>query len=117
MRIAPHCDRYVAVDFSPVVLDRLREQSRAVPEVAARVEVLESRADRIDSFHENTFDTVVLSSVVQFFPNISYLSKSAGKKPFTSQDPAATFMLAMSEACHCYRHLRPRWNCFKPRMR
>jgi ubiquinone/menaquinone biosynthesis C-methylase UbiE len=75
MRIAPHCDRYVAVDFSPVVLDRLREQSRAVPEVAARVEVLESRADRIDSFNENTFDTVVLSSVVQFFPNISYLSK------------------------------------------
>ncbi len=75
MQLAPRCDRYVAVDFSPAVLDRLREQLRTVPSVAARVKVIESRADNLDGLNEELFDTVVLSSVVQFFPNIAYLTK------------------------------------------
>jgi ubiquinone/menaquinone biosynthesis C-methylase UbiE len=79
MRIAPHCERYLAVDLSSVVLDRLREQLRTVPDVSARVEVMESRADSLDGFDEDSFDTVVLSSVVQFFPNIAYLTKVLAK--------------------------------------
>jgi ubiquinone/menaquinone biosynthesis C-methylase UbiE len=75
MQIAPRCERYVAVDFSPAVLERLREQLRTIPAVAARVEVIESRADSLDQLDENLFDTLVLSSVVQFFPNIGYLTK------------------------------------------
>jgi ubiquinone/menaquinone biosynthesis C-methylase UbiE len=75
MRIAPHCERYVAVDQSPAVLERLREQLRKVPKVAERVEVVESQAAQLTSFSQNTFDTVVLSSVVQFFPNVGYLTK------------------------------------------
>jgi ubiquinone/menaquinone biosynthesis C-methylase UbiE len=75
MQIAPRCDRYVAVDFSPAVLDRLREQLQTVPAVAARVEVIERRADHLDGLDEDLFDTLVLSSVVQFFPNIAYLTK------------------------------------------
>ena len=75
MRVAPHCDRYVAVDQSPAVLERLRQQLRTVPEVAERVEVVESQAANIDGFDENSFETVVLSSVVQFFPNAAYLTK------------------------------------------
>jgi SAM-dependent methyltransferase len=75
MRVAPHCERYVAVDQSPAVLGRLREQLRTAPDVAARVEVVESQAAQLDRFSENTFDTLVLSSVVQFFPNVDYLSK------------------------------------------
>lgn len=75
LRIAPHCARYVAVDQAPAVLARLREQLRTVPEVAERVEVVESQAAELQSFSESTFDTVVLSSVVQFFPNFAYLTK------------------------------------------
>ncbi|MFZ0303462.1 MAG: methyltransferase [Terracidiphilus sp.] len=75
MGVAPHCERYVAVDQSPAVLGRLREQLRTVPEVAKRVEVVERQAARLDLFSENTFDTVVLSSVVQFFPSVDYLTK------------------------------------------
>jgi SAM-dependent methyltransferase len=75
MRIAPHCDRYVAVDFSPVVLDRVRKQLRAVPSAAERVEVRERRADNFDNIAENSFDTLVLNSVVQYFPNSAYLTK------------------------------------------
>jgi ubiquinone/menaquinone biosynthesis C-methylase UbiE len=75
MGVAPHCERYVAVDQSPAVLERLREQLRTLPEVANRVEVVERQAANLDGFIENTFDTVVLSSVVQFFPSVDYLTK------------------------------------------
>ncbi len=75
MRIAPHCDRYVAADFSPVVLTRLREQLQKLVSVAERVEVKERPADNFDDFDNNSFDAVVLNSVEQYFPNIAYLTK------------------------------------------
>jgi len=75
MRLAPHCDRYVAVDFSPVVLNRLREQLQKVPSIAARVELMERRADNLDGLGQDSFDAVVLNSVVQYFPNVAYLTK------------------------------------------
>ncbi len=78
MRIAPHCDRYVAVDFSPAVLERLKEQLQTVPAVAERVEVLESRAGDLHGLDENSFDAVVINSVIQFFPNVAYLTKVLG---------------------------------------
>lgn len=75
MRIAPHCERYVAVDFSPVILERVREQLQSVPPVAKRVEVLERTADNFDGLDEDSFDMVVLNSVVQYFPNVAYLTR------------------------------------------
>jgi SAM-dependent methyltransferase len=75
MRIAPRCDRYVAVDFSPVVLSRLREQLQKLLGVAERVEVKERPADNFDDLDNNSFDTVVLNSVAQYFPNVAYLTK------------------------------------------
>ena len=75
MRIAPRCDLYVAGDFSPVVLDRVRKQLQTVPSMAKRVEVLERRADDFDGVDENSFDIVVLNSVAQYFPNLAYLTR------------------------------------------
>jgi ubiquinone/menaquinone biosynthesis C-methylase UbiE len=75
MRVAPHCERYVAVDFSPVVLNRLKEQLQKVPAVSARVELMERRADNLEGLGQNSFDAVVLNSVVQYFPNAAYLTK------------------------------------------
>ena len=40
LRIAPLCDRYVAVDFSHEVLSRVRDQLQSLPTVAARVELM-----------------------------------------------------------------------------
>jgi hypothetical protein len=36
---------------------------------------MERRADNLDGLDKDIFDTVVLSSVVQFFPNVAYLTK------------------------------------------
>jgi SAM-dependent methyltransferase len=75
MRVAPLCDRYVAADFSPVVLERVRDQLQTAPSVEKRVELLERSADNFDGIDEDSFDTVVLNSVVQYFPNLAYLTK------------------------------------------
>ena len=75
MRIVPHLDRYVGVDFSRVVLEKLRMQLRAVPWVANRVEIFERTANDFDAVAEQSVDTVVLNSVVQYFPNATYLTR------------------------------------------
>jgi SAM-dependent methyltransferase len=74
MQIAPSCDRYAGVDFSPATLAKLREQLQSVPSLAGKVEVIERRADDFGSLDCNSFDTVVMNSVIFYFPNLAYLS-------------------------------------------
>ena len=74
-KIAPLCERYIAVDFSPAALASLREQLRALPDVADRVQILERRADNFDGLDANSVDTVIINSVVQYFPSATYLTK------------------------------------------
>ena len=75
MRIAPVCERYVALDFSHGVLERLRAQLATVPKIAERVEVMERRADNLAGFEAESFDTVIINSAAQYFPNIGYLTR------------------------------------------
>jgi len=75
MQIAPRCHQYVAVDFAPAVLARLREQLRNVPTLVERVQVMERTADNFDGLDQNSFDSVVINSAAQYFPNVVYLTK------------------------------------------
>ncbi len=75
LRVAPHCDRYVAADFSHEVLSRVREQLQAVPEVAARVELMERRADNFSGLDPRSFDAVIINSAAQYFPHAGYLEQ------------------------------------------
>ena len=74
-RIAPRCERYVAVDFSREVLRRVREQLDSMPDVAERVELMERRADNFEGLESNSFDTVVINSAAQYFPHVAYLTQ------------------------------------------
>jgi amino acid adenylation domain-containing protein len=69
--VAPHAERYLAMDFSPAAMARLG----AV--VAARglrqVELLQRQADDLAGLPGGAFDTVILNSVVQYFPSLDYL--------------------------------------------
>ncbi|HVT97792.1 MAG TPA: methyltransferase [Acidobacteriaceae bacterium] len=78
LRVAPQCDRYVAVDFSHEVIRRTREQLQSMPEVAARVELMERRADDFSGLEPQSFDHVVINSVIQYFPHSGYLSQVIG---------------------------------------
>ena len=73
LRIAQHCQRYVGADQSRAALQRLKEQLAQSTEQAARTALLERSADNFEGFTANSFDTVILNSVVQYFPSVTYL--------------------------------------------
>ena len=75
LRIAPLCKRYVGVDFSPASLKSLRKQMEARGGDWPQVTLIECAADKIEEWEENSFDTVVINSVVQYFPDVEYLEK------------------------------------------
>jgi len=75
LRLAPACRRYVAVDFAPSVLTRLREQLAQSEDLREKVEVLERSADNFEGFADNSFSTVIVNSVAQHFPSQAYLNR------------------------------------------
>jgi amino acid adenylation domain-containing protein len=70
-RIAPHCARYVGTDFSSLVLDYVKTQLRKVS--LPHVQLIHATADDLRRVEAEMFDTVILNSVVQYFPGINYL--------------------------------------------
>ena len=73
-QLAPRCERYVATDFSRVSLDLVRRIVADRVELA-HVELHERMADDFDVLEPASFDTVVLNSVVQYFPDADYLER------------------------------------------
>jgi amino acid adenylation domain-containing protein len=70
-RIAPRCTEYVGTDFSAVSLQMVGKQVAA--QGLRQVTLLQRGADEFAGFAPSQFDTVILNSVVQYFPNIEYL--------------------------------------------
>ncbi|WP_247542741.1 class I SAM-dependent methyltransferase [Bradyrhizobium sp. 146] len=71
-KLAPGCDVYCGTDLSPVAVQRLRAFAQSKPELR-HVEFLEREAADLSGLPLNSFDAVVLNSVVQYFPGIEYL--------------------------------------------
>jgi amino acid adenylation domain-containing protein len=75
-RIAPHCELYEGSDFSRVSLDYVRNQIEKIESDGGRyahVRLAERRADDFAGVEPGSFDAVVLSSIVQYFPSLDYL--------------------------------------------
>ncbi|MEV7864022.1 amino acid adenylation domain-containing protein [Streptomyces hirsutus] len=73
-RIAPHCETYWATDFSATAIDTLTAQVREDPGLATRVVLHTQPAHDTDGLPAGTFDTIVINSVVQYFPGAEYLT-------------------------------------------
>ena len=71
--IALHCEHYTATDFSSVAIEFLRAAVERSRELANRVRILKQHADDFSNFAAGEFDTVILNSVVQYFPNTTLL--------------------------------------------
>ncbi|QQZ16549.1 non-ribosomal peptide synthetase [Rhodococcus sp. 21391] len=73
-QLAPHCEEYWGTDFSAPTIDALRSRlaERQDPWVE-RVHLRVQAADDLGGVPHGVFDTVVLNSVVQYFPNAGYL--------------------------------------------
>jgi amino acid adenylation domain-containing protein len=72
-RIAPKCEAYWATDFSPVVLEYVREHVKEIEGGGKQVHLLERAAEDFTGWEGEKFDTIILNSVVQYFPSMEYL--------------------------------------------
>nr|WP_217497802.1 amino acid adenylation domain-containing protein [Lysobacter enzymogenes] len=70
-QLAPHCRRYVATDLSPTAIARLQRWAGADAGLQ-HVRLAAQPADDFAGLAED-FDTVVINSVVQYFPSADYL--------------------------------------------
>ncbi|WP_205878058.1 non-ribosomal peptide synthase/polyketide synthase [Mycobacterium camsae] len=74
--IAPHCEEYVATDMSQVAVGNLaRAMEQAQLEWRHRVRVLAQPAHVTSGLPHNHFDTIILNSIIQYFPNAGYLTE------------------------------------------
>jgi amino acid adenylation domain-containing protein/non-ribosomal peptide synthase protein (TIGR01720 family) len=74
-RLAPAAETYHGTDLSPAAVETLRRQVARRPDLRDRV-VLEARpAHDLEGLPPGGFDTVVLNSVVQYFPDAGYLTR------------------------------------------
>jgi amino acid adenylation domain-containing protein/non-ribosomal peptide synthase protein (TIGR01720 family) len=69
--VAPSCETYWGCDVSEEAIAALRQ--RIDPELAGRVELRAQPAHDVSGLPVGFFDTVVVNSVVQYFPSVGYL--------------------------------------------
>ncbi|WP_151732838.1 non-ribosomal peptide synthetase [Paenibacillus tengchongensis] len=70
-KIAPLCDEYVGVDLSRVGLDYIENHLDGT----MKVRLYQKAADGLGELLEERFDTIILNSVIQYFPNGDYLDR------------------------------------------
>lgn len=70
-RLAPACSSYVGTDFSAEALAYIQPHLEA--QGLSMVKLLEQEADDFAGIAEGEHDTIVINSVIQYFPNINYL--------------------------------------------
>jgi SAM-dependent methyltransferase/acyl carrier protein len=71
-RIAPKCQEYWGADYSSAALQQVEQISQTV-EGLEQVRLLHQMADDFTDIPQAEFDTVVINSVVQYFPSVEYL--------------------------------------------
>ena len=74
-QIAPHCEHYYGTDFSDLALASIAQQLRHPQWHLPQVQLQQKQADDFEGIAPGSFDTVILNSVVQYFPSIDYLLK------------------------------------------
>jgi amino acid adenylation domain-containing protein len=74
-QLAPQCESYWATDFSGEVIDALAGHIDQDSELAGRVVLRTQPAHDTSGLLAGSFDTVVLNSVVQYFPTADYLAE------------------------------------------
>ncbi|WP_116209721.1 non-ribosomal peptide synthetase [Streptomyces olivoreticuli] len=76
--LAPHCETYWGTDISSAVIERLGRQIAGRPDLADRVQLRCRAADDFSGLPTGFFDTIVVNSVIQYFPHADYLAEVLG---------------------------------------
>lgn len=72
-QLAPGCEQYWGTDPAPTALDYIRQHIAASGDALAHVQLLSQTADDFTGIPAESFDAIILNSVVQYFPSIDYL--------------------------------------------
>lgn len=70
-RVAPHCQTYVGTDFSPTALRYVQQQLQKFD--LSQVSLFQRSAEDLQDIKPAFFDTVIINSVIQYFPSVDYL--------------------------------------------
>ncbi|MHA6757718.1 non-ribosomal peptide synthase/polyketide synthase [Streptacidiphilus sp. PAMC 29251] len=74
-RLAPGAEAYWATDFAAPVIRKLGQELLREPELAERVTLRCQPAQSTEGLPSGFFDTVVINSVVQYFPSLDHLTE------------------------------------------
>ncbi|MFJ6208622.1 amino acid adenylation domain-containing protein [Lysinibacillus sp. NPDC092081] len=91
-RIAPHCETYLGTDFSKTALDYIDEFLLKDRQDLTHVQLFEKNANDFSDFNKGDFDTIVLNSVVQYFPDANYLLNVLRKSVEVIKDTGSIFV-------------------------
>ena len=72
-RVAPHCSSYLGTDFSEAALQYIEQQLQDPSLNLPQVTLEQRTADDFQGKQPHSVDTVILNSVIQYFPSINYL--------------------------------------------
>jgi natural product biosynthesis luciferase-like monooxygenase protein len=90
LRIAPGCERYHGVDFSPAALRYVEEQTAR--QGLTNLTLQQAAADELPGLDPGSFDVVVINSVIQYFPSVAYLVNVLEKVVGLMKDGGAIFV-------------------------
>ncbi|MEI2579470.1 non-ribosomal peptide synthase/polyketide synthase [Scytonema sp. PRP1] len=71
-RLAPKSKEYWGIDYSSAALQHVEQMCKTLSGLD-NVRLLQRTADNFDGIPQGEFDTVVINSVVQYFPSVDYL--------------------------------------------
>ncbi|WP_379129610.1 amino acid adenylation domain-containing protein [Paenibacillus sp. sgz500958] len=74
-KIAPVCEEYVGVDLSRIGLEYIHSNLNDT----MNVRLYQKSADDLGELQSETFDTIILNSVIQYFPSGEYLQEVIAK--------------------------------------
>lgn len=91
-RLAPHSETYHGTDVSPRALGYLEQHLPAAETAFKNVTLSRQAADDFAGFGAEAFDTVILNSVVQYFPSIDYLVRVLERAVKAVRDGGSIFL-------------------------
>nr|WP_306459847.1 phosphopantetheine-binding protein [Dolichospermum heterosporum] len=71
-KVASHCQHYLGTDFSSSGLQYI-EQYLKQQSLQNKVTLKQSAANQFEGIESNTYDLVIINSVIQYFPSLDYL--------------------------------------------
>ncbi|TCO62645.1 non-ribosomal peptide synthase protein (TIGR01720 family)/amino acid adenylation domain-containing protein [Actinocrispum wychmicini] len=74
-QLAPASEEYWGTDFAAPVIAKLQRDLTRDPDLAAKITLRTQPADVVDGLPAGHFDTVVINSVIQYFPSVDYLTQ------------------------------------------